>query len=359
LLPRSPGDPYPHGLAEAVLLSLDDLARVDPDGHARRLLDRLAVLAPTGADATLLNRLGARADSDEDGDEAEPVEVDALVATLSGRSLTIPGEEADRTVVHRLVQRVVRERCEHTGTLDAVITAAARALREAAGQIGAGWATRALIGRYAAHAATLITHPARDATRRQLLDVRLWMLHWLREVHNYTTAIAFGTALLADCEHTLGPTDRTTMRTRQNLAFVCRAVGRLDEAIDLYTRTLADRQRVPGPSHPDTLTARHDLADAYREAGRLDQAIDLYTRTLADRQRVLGRDHPDTLTSRHELAAAYGTVGRLSEAMDLCTRTLADRQRVLGPDHPDTLTSRHNLAYGYQEAGRLDEAIDL
>jgi tetratricopeptide (TPR) repeat protein len=361
LLPRSPGDPYPHGLAETVLLSLDDLTRADPGGHARRLLDRLAVLAPTGADTTLIHHLirPGRDNTVPYQEESEGIEVDALLAVLAGRSLTVPTEEADRTVVHRLVQRVVRERCQQTGTLDGVITAAADALEDAAHQIGAAWASRALIGEYAAHAAILTTFPAGDTTRRRLLTVRLWMLHWLRKVHNHTTALGFGAALLADCEDTLGADDNTTMSTRNNLAQLCWAVGRLDEAIQLHTRTLTDRVRVLGPDHPDSLTSRNNLAHAYETVGRLNEAIELHTRTLADRVRVLGPDHPDTLASRNNLAHAYETVGRLNEAIELHTRTLADRERVLGPDHPDTLASRNNLADAYREVGRLDEAIEL
>ena len=361
LLPRTAAEPYPHGLAEAILLSLDDLAGVDPGGRARRLLDRLAVLAPTGADTILLNHLvhARRSAVEADGDNGELSEVDELVAVLAGRSLTVPTREADRTVVHRLVQRVVRERCQQAGTLDRVIAAAADALREAADQIGTGWATRALIGEYATHAAALTIHPCSDLTRRRLLTLRLWMLHWLRAVHNYSAAAALGAELLADCEETVGSDSSTTMTARHNLAQVYQAVGRLDEAIELFTRTLTDRERVHGPEHPDTLASRNNLAAAYQAVGRMDEAIGLFIRTLTDRERVLGPDDPHTLASRNLLAEAYRAVGRLTEAIELHTRTLADSERVLGPDHPDTLGSRNNLAAAYQAVGRLDEAVEL
>ncbi|HEU4422046.1 MAG TPA: tetratricopeptide repeat protein [Pilimelia sp.] len=358
LLPRTPGDPYPHGVAEAILLSLDDLAAADPHRHARRLLDHLAVLAPTGADSTLLHHLTAAPTADADSPD-EPVDVDTIVAVLAGRSLTVPTVDVDRTVVHRLVQRVVRERCQHTGTLDTVIATAADAVRDAAAHVGNAWATRALIGEYATHVDTLWRHAPNDTTRRHLLTVRLWMLHWLRKVHNYTAAIALGPDLLRDCEHTLGDNHDTTLVTRNNLAQVYDAVGRLDEAIDLLTRTLADRERVLGPDHPHALTLRNNLASAYETAGRLDEAIDLYTRNLTHRERVLGPDHPGTLTSRNNLAYAYRAAGRLDEAIELYTRTLAGCERVLGPDHTDTLNSRNNLASAYQAVGRLNEAIDL
>ena len=173
---------------------------------------------------------------------------------LTERSLTVPAADAERTVVHRLVQRVVRERCHQAGTLDAVITAAADAVQAAAEQIGDAWATRTLIGEYAAHADTLTTHHADDSTRRRLISLRMWMLHWLREVHNYSAAATLGPPLLDDCERILGNDDSTTTGHRNNLADVYRAVGRLDEAITLYEQTLTDRRagaRPGPPRHPD------------------------------------------------------------------------------------------------------------
>ncbi|WP_344935318.1 hypothetical protein [Actinoplanes nipponensis] len=50
LRPRTKGDPYPHGLAEAVLCSA---WMTDQGEQARRMLDRLAVLSPTGVDRHL------------------------------------------------------------------------------------------------------------------------------------------------------------------------------------------------------------------------------------------------------------------------------------------------------------------
>ncbi|MEW1739757.1 tetratricopeptide repeat protein, partial [Nocardia beijingensis] len=70
-------------------------------------------------------------------------------------------------------------------------------------------------------------------------------------------------------------------------------------------QALADRERVLGADHPDTLVSRNNLASVYKAAGRVVEAIPLYERTLADRERVLGADHPNTLGSRNNLAGAY------------------------------------------------------
>ncbi|WP_446214006.1 FxSxx-COOH system tetratricopeptide repeat protein [Micromonospora sp. IBSANI012] len=353
LLPRVGGDPYPRGTAEAILISLGDLA-ADPGAAARRLLDHLAVLAPSGVDPTLLQHLAAQLDSDGGGDDAH-----AFRALLAQRSLTTPTLDQDRTVVHRLIQRVAREGCRQAGGLDAVLTAAADAVQAAAEHAGQRWDDRTLLVEYADHAQTLWTHQVGNAARPRLLSLRGRLLYLLNVAHIFTTAIAVGQPLIADCERVLGPDDPETLISRHNLAAAYQSVGRLNEAIGLYQRTLADCERVLGPDHPDTLTSRHSLAAAYQSVGRSDEAIGLHQRTLTDRERVLGPDHPETLTSRNNLAGAYQGVGRSDEAIGLYQRTLTDRERVLGPDHPGTLTSRHNLAHAYQSVGRLDEAIGL
>ncbi|MGW3607328.1 tetratricopeptide repeat protein [Micromonospora sp. NPDC005161] len=344
MLPRPSGDPYPHGAAEAILLALDDLAANDPDGHARNLLDHLAVLAPTGVDPAMLAHL---------------TDDDTAAVVLAERSLTIPTVDTDRTVVHRLVQRVVRDHNQHLGRLDTLLSDTVDRLDAAAQQTGEQWATRTLIADYVQHAQTLAAHPTDESTTRRLLTLRIWMQYWLGRVHSVSAALTHGAALVEDCERVLGPDHPETLESRNDLALAYQAVGRLDEAIDLYQRTLADRERVLGPDHPDTLASRNTLGGAYRLVGRLDESIDLVQRTLADRERVLGPDHRATLASRNDVANAYWMVGRLGEAIDLVQRTLADRERVLGSDHPETLASRNVLASSYQIMGRLDEAIDL
>jgi tetratricopeptide (TPR) repeat protein len=345
LLPRSQGDPYPHGLAEAILLSLDDLAHTDPDGRARRLLDQLAVLAPTGVDTVLLEHLITGAD------------VEATVAALAGRSLTVPARDKDRIVVHRLVQRVVRERRQKDGSLDTLITATADAIAIASDQIGDNWATRTLIAEYATHLETLNSLTIDAATREHLLKPREWQVYRLGEVHNVTAAIALGTVLLADLEDLLGPDHADTLNARSNLAEDYRKSGLFDEAIVLAEQALADRRRVLGPDHPHTLHSLDNLANVCQAVGRIEDAIKLHEQTLRVRERILGAKHPDTLVSRNNLANGYRAIGRLSEAITLHEQALTEQERILGGDHPDTLTSRNSLAVAYQAVGRPDAAI--
>ncbi|MGW4371788.1 tetratricopeptide repeat protein [Nocardia takedensis] len=164
---------------------------------------------------------------------------------------------------------------------------------------------------------------------------------------------------LADRRLILGDNHPHTLVTRNNLASVYRAVGRLAEAIDLYERIVSDSARVLGVDHATTLTSRNNLAHAYESAGRFTEAIISYEQLLLDEQQFLSGDHPSTLTTRHNLAHAYAAVGRFTEAIPLLQSNLADRRRVLGDDHPHTLHSRNDLANAYRSVGRLAEAISL
>ena len=353
LLPRAAGDPYPRGAAEAILLSLEDLATADPGGHARRLLDHLAVLAPIGIDAALLPYLTT--------DLAQPdaPDADTVRAMLAQRSLTMPTVEPDRTVVHRLLQRVLREQSRHLGGLDAMLVSAANGVLAATVQIEDRWAARTLIAEYAEHTQTLWAQATSEDTQKQLLTLRLWILSSLRDVHDLSAAIELGTILVDDCQRLRGADHPDTLTSHMNLAGAYQAAGRLDEAITLFKQLLIDCERVVGADHPVTLTSRSNLAYTYQAAGRLDEAITLFEQLLIDCERVLGIDHFDTLTARNSFADSYQATGRLDEAIAMFEQTLNDRTRVLGPDHPATLVSQNDLAFAYQAAGRLDAAITL
>ena len=370
------GDPYPIGAAQALHLSIEQLTRDDPDGLATHLLNLLAVLSPAGVNLSLLDQAAApRADAhdtehldDRAGSVDDGAAFDAALSLLADRSLATPTVDGQAVTVHRLIQRVARERLARAGQLDAVISQAAAAIDRALIPAEQAWARR-LAGDHQLTQIQALWNTATQTvggptavgatTTAVLLSQRVWSISHLNQAYDPNRAIELGTDVSADCERFLGADHPDTLTSLSNLAYAHRSTGRLSEAIPLYERSLADRERVLGADHRDTLSSRSNLAYAYRTAGRLLEATVLYERTLADRERVLGADHPDTLSARNHLAGAYRLARRLSEAIPLYERTLADRERVLGADHPDSLTSRHDLAYAYTSAGRLSESIPL
>lgn len=363
-LPVAKGDPYPRGVAESVLLSIDALTAVDDTGACPELLGVISLLSPDGVARDLLY-LGEPADIFGVGAET----IDEALACLADASLlTFGGEDESNPMVtaHRLVMRVARERRAHDNGLAPLGIKTCALLATAAGVLGEPWRQRKSARDLVKHVIALNDHlalavgTAERPLTEALLSRRGWALWCLNQLADSPAqAVALGEPLVADLALTLGDADPQTLTSRNDLAGAYGDAGRVDQAIPLLERTLEDRVRVLGEGHPDTLRSRNSLAVAYQGSSQVDKAIPLYERTLADRIRVLGERHPDTLRSRSNLAGAYEDAGRVDEAILLYERTLADRVRVLGEWHPDTLISGNNLASAYRVAGRVDKAIPL
>ena len=350
-------DPYPRGTAEAIILSLDAVARADEPDRCAATLDFISLLSPTGVSRDLLH--GATS-------EMPAHVVDATLGRLVGASLLSFSDDGDTVIAHRLVTRVIRERQARDSTLLASAARVCAVLEAARALLGEPWQSRAAVRDWIQHVTALTGYlgPSLDTgdadLTKSLLALRRQALDDLLDLgDSFAQAIELGEPILADYVRVLGSRNPDTLASKENLAYAYQAVGRLSEATALCEEVLAGRERALGPSHPDTLSSRNNLAYAYRAAGRVTEAISLFEVLVAERERDLGGSHPDTLTSQSNLAHAYQLAGRVDEAIRLHQTVLAERERALGGSHPSTLTSRNNLARAYETAGRADEAIVL
>ena len=354
--------PYPHDIAQAVLLTVDAVAAADKSGRLVALLDLISVLSSDGVPRTLLDRAAsARLVA-----AATHQDVDTALGQLANASLLSFTTDGARVSVHRLVSRVVRERHASDGTLIALGSAACELLTLAQLSLPEPWQDRTAALDFVQQVTALNEHLAPYLSDQdielvaKLLRLRGWALRYLLDLdESAALAVELGEPLLEDRERVLGESHPDTLASLSDLASAYLAAGRVGQAVPLYERALADRERVLGESHPDTLASRNNLASAYEAAGRVAEAVPLYEEALAGYSRVLGESHPATLRSRGNLASAYQAAGRVAEALRLLEAVLADRERVLGESHPDTLRSRGNLASAYQAAGRVAEAVPL
>ena len=373
LLKHATGDPYPHGVAEAIVLALAAVADADPTGACVGLINVVALLSTAGVPRPLLyaagqqgllrhpvpRRLRGRG-------ALRPQTINEALGRLASASLLTFSVDDTTVAAHRLTMRVTVERQARDGSLVGLGAGMAGLLEMVTQSLAEPWQNRAAARDAIQQIIALHEHVAPylgeqdGALTKTLLRLRGWATWCLNELgESFAQAIDYGQDLVADCERVLGETHPQTLASRSNLADAYQADGRLGEAIPLCERTLTDRERVLGETHPQTLASRNNLALAYRDAGRLGEAIPLCERTLTDRERLLGETHPNTLASRNNLALAYRDAGRLGEAIPLCERTLTDRKRLLGETHPNTLASRADLADAYRDAGRVGEAIPL
>ena len=359
------GQPYPHGVARAVLLSLAAIRAADKTGMCTRVIEIMAVLSAAGVRRELLHVVGRAGVLASGGHRVEAALVDRVLEWLSDRSLLTFSLDGQTVMMHRLVAQVVRDGLVRRRRLGAVCWVAASVL-EAHAIAVAGSQDRPAVRDIPQQVTALLDHTAQLAGEADeelaelLLRLRFIVLYHLIELGDRAPqAIAVGESLTADLERLLGPGHPDTLNSRNSLAAAYLAAGRVADAIPLFEQTLVVLQRHLGPDHPDTLTSQNNLATAYQDAGRVAEAIQLYEQNLAVRERLQDPDDPSTLNSRGNLAAAYLAADRVADAIVLFEQTLAGRDRVLGPDHPDTQTSRKNLAKAYRAAGRVADAIPL
>jgi tetratricopeptide (TPR) repeat protein len=363
---REEGQPYPHGVAEAITLSLDSVRADDRAGADTGIMEITSVLSARGLRRELLHDAGRAGVLTAGRERAEvPADlVDVALARLVERSLLTFSLDGETVIAHHLVRRVVRDALAHEERLTAVCRDAACVLRNRARSLVRSPdrpAVRDIAEQVAAlqDAASPAGRPDGELAGTMLL-LRSWALYFQAVLGDGAPqAISAGEAVAADSARLLGPDHPDTLASVNNLAIACQEAGRKAEAVRLHERALAGRVRALGPEHPDTLASRNNLAIACQEVGRKAEAVRLHERALAGRERVLGPDHPDTLASRNNLATAYQQMGWAAEAISSFRRALAGRERVLGPDHPDTLASRNGLAAVCQEVGWAAEAIAL
>ena len=364
-LAREEGQPYPHGVAEAVLLSLDAVRAHDQSGVCVRVVEIMAVLSAAGVRRELMHAAGqAGTLANRPGTVMSAVVVDEALGRLAEWSLLAFSLDGQAVTAHRLVLRVIRDSLAQQGHLAAVCQAAASILDTHAEAL-VGSRDRLAIRDFPDQVKAL--RQAAAGLPGEAGELEIILLGLRSQALNYLNAlgdsalqtIAVGEPLIEDCERLLGPDHPDTLTSRNHLANAYRAAGRTAEAISLFEQVLAAFERVRGPNDPDTLTSRNDLAHAYQEAGRTAEAIALHEQTLAAFERVRGPDHSDTLSSRNNLAMAYQEAGRTAEAITLHEQTLATCERGRDPDDSGTLTYRNNLAMAYRAAGRTAEAITL
>jgi tetratricopeptide (TPR) repeat protein len=366
ILKRSAGEPYPHGVAEAIVLALDAAADGDPTGLCRGLINVVALLSTAGVSRALLYAAGQQGLLQQPSTRKSGVPVDEALGRLASASLLSFSVDDSTVAAHRLTMRVAVEQQAQDESLGRLASGTCDLLMAVTHSLPEPWQNRPAARDAVQQIMALHEHltPYLDEQdvelARTLLHLRVWATWCLNELgDSVTQGIEYGRILIADSERVLGATHPDTMMSRNNLATAYWAAGRLDEALPLHVRVLADRERVLGETHPDTMMSRNNVATTYWAAGRLDAAMPLMERNLADRERVLGETHPDVMMSRNNLAEAYRSTARLDEALPLLERNLADSERVLGETHPDTLRARHSLAVTCQTGGRLNEAVAL
>jgi tetratricopeptide (TPR) repeat protein len=348
LFDTSPEVFYQHTVAATWNTSINAAEQQAP--LARPALEMVAYLAPEAIPRSFFAVL-------EDNSAAGRKRMTYALTALHRFSLATVDD--NQVSVHRLLQKVIRDRLADPDQADA-ITHALAAIQRALPrdpQLPATWPQwQELV----VHIVALIGIEAvADLSPSQLVNIVNPTCDFLLRSGSNVSALSLATQAVSLSINRLGPEDPQTLVARVHLALSCRAAGRTGEAVTMHEQLVPDMERLLGPDHPDTLIARGNLAASYWSAGRADEAIAMSEQIITDSERSLGAEHSDTLIARGNLATLYWSVGRTGEAISIEERVVADRERLLGPDHPHTLTARDELAASYRAAGRTDEAIAM
>ena len=208
-LTRQDGQPYPHGVAEAVLLSLQAVQAADRTGVCAGVMELMCVLSAAGVRRDLLQVAG-QAGVLGGGTGLGAAVVDEALGRLAEWSLLAFTVDGQAVAAHRLVLRVVRERLAEQGQVAAVFRGAASVLDAHAAAL-AGSQDRLAVRDVAEQVAALRQAVAGlgdepGELEAALLRLRSWALYHLNELGDSAVqAIAVGESLVKDQERLLGP----------------------------------------------------------------------------------------------------------------------------------------------------------
>ena len=271
-------EPYPDGVAEAVLLSLEAAQAADRTGVCARVMAIMAVLSAAGARRDLLYAAGRAGVLVDGGRWVPPAALDRALYQLVDRSLLTLSLDGQVVIPHRLTMRVVREALARQGRLRVAYRATASMLMEYADALMESRDRRA-VRDISQQVSALFGHFARtegEADKElsaDLLRLRFFSLYCLTELGDSAPwAIEAGESLTADLSRVLGPGHRDTLTAQNNLAAAYQNAGRFTEAIPLFERTLAARERLLGADDPRTAATRNSLTLAAEEAARAEKA---------------------------------------------------------------------------------------
>jgi len=358
-LRRRDGDPYPLGAATAILMALEPF-------QGSKLVGLLSVLSPDGVPREIL------------GDDVD----DELVALHEASLVEFAGDSS--VIMHRLVQRVVRDRGRHAdAVLDAALLLAhrvrlvsdlwaqRRAGSELVGQIEALWphvdpagplevaeltiALRTWEAKFAGRLGYISLAAAVVETTYQVAVDSLGQDHPL--VHEVRQDIAFvggaGTEALAS-ELRKKP---ATLTTALMLSQCYQTLDRAGEAVAVLERALGPWRDQP-MGDAEWANALYELGQAYKHAGRADEAVAVLEHVIQKQPAVRGQGIA-TINRLSVLGEAYTLAGRHQDALLAHEQAWTACQEALGSDHPLTLVEVSKLGAALFRNGEVARARSM
>lgn len=330
-LSRRDGDPHPLGAATAILLALEPF-------QDSELVELLAVLSGEGVSRQLL-------------DDA----ADAELTRLYGASLVeFAGDSS--VLMHRLVQRVIRDRDRGSpAELHAVASAAVLLSRQVRLE-GEPWAHRHFGNELVRQIEALWANTGPALPREvsdQVLRLRLWAADFLANIVDFTSAALIAEDVYAECLTRFGEGHQLLVMAR---GLIARARGTLPgNVLHQLEEELARCQEELGAEHLATQAAARELGRHYASLGRTDDAVTVLERAV-ELARHRPRDTEEAYALTDELGFTYIAAGRAEDSIALLEQTAREKLQLLGPESKSTLYTTVTLAIALAGARRYDDA---
>ena len=285
----------------------------------------------------------------------DPLTLNQLINPLLHYALL--QREGNTLTLHRLVQRVLRDRLNSTTQRR--------------------WAERTVqIVNQAFPEPELTTWPRCEQLLSHAQICARWIQKWelvseeaghlLNEMGSYLhdrAAYAEAEPLYQQAqaiyEKALGPDHPDLATTLRNLALLYKKQGRYVDAELLYQQARTITEKALGPEHPELAITLSNLARLYADQGRYVEAEPLFQQARTIREKALGPEHPELAFTLNSLAGLYAKQGRYAQAEPLYQQARTIREKALGPDHPQLADTLHDLALLYAGQGRYAQAEPL
>lgn len=349
---RTPGEPYPNGVAQSLLLAIRQVESGHDAPAVSRVIEFMSLLSPSGVDRNDLKTALA-------GLEAE--EIDRVMGALADASVVSLSLDGTVVLMHRLVQRIVRDRLLEQGQLSTRIVEAATALQSLLDTADARARREAADRGLTDHILALwaSAEPLDHETRHALMDLHRAAVNLLVERAEVRRACTVGQDVLAEHERLAAPQDDRILGAKSALAQAYLMAGHYELAVPLREQYVTAYQERYGRDDPHTLDAVNTLGYVLESAGKLDEAEALHRRNLQDSLRVNGPDHQTTMRAQVNLASTLRSKGESEAALALFEQNATDNERAMGADHPSTANARGELARMYERVGRHTESLAL
>jgi tetratricopeptide (TPR) repeat protein len=333
---------------------------------AYRLLQLFSVLAPKIALALIYSDEMASALRPYDRSVADRYVRGSLVQEINRLALLKLDLAGGQIHVHRLLQRVVRERMTPEELREARHQVHLVLSRLSVNQDVDDPETWPRFRMLWPHLAVSQATTCRDREVRQLMIDRVRHF-WLRG------ALEPGEALAREIETAwIGlaadwPDDDEGLELRRqiqylrcNLANIVRDLGRFEAAHEIDLRVREAQTAPHADDHPLTLMNRNGIAADLRALGRYAEALDQDKATYDAWVERFGPVHSLTLNALNNLATSYRLAGDYKTALERdnevyrLRRAIAENQR-----HPAVLHSASNVGRGLRDTGEYQQSAAL